>query len=210
MDLTLRLDRSIAMNKTTPHIAALLALATGTTALTGVSSAVAAPAESTPSATTTASIKGWARMDFPAPGNNIQITVDAHGTFTESSPYFPTASGGTFRIYHRIDQPNGGPPLVNWGDFKVDCLTTGGPTATVTGILVRTTPGGPWQDLLDRHARMGVSFYVAGKGGGPSRIGLSGATSPGEPLLTKCMAPAANAAVIQGGYTLKGKGPLNP
>jgi hypothetical protein len=198
------------MIKTTPRIAALLALATVTTALAGVSAAAAAPADSNPSATTTASIKGWARMDFPAPGNNIQITVDAHGTFTKSSPYFPTESEGTFRIYHRIDQPNGNPPLVNWGDFEVDCLTAGGPNATVTGVLVRTTPGGPWQDLLDRHARMGVSFYVAGKDGGQSRIGLSGATSAGEPLLTKCMAPAANAAVIQGGYKLKGKGPRHP
>jgi hypothetical protein len=149
-------------------------------------------------------------MDWPVPGNNIQITVDAHGTFTSSSPYFPTQSGGTFRIYHRIDQPNGKPPLVNWGDFEVDCLTTGGPTVTVTvtGILVRATPRGPWQELLDRHARMGVSFYVAGKHGGPSRIGLSGATPAGEPL-TKCMAPAANEQVIEGGYTLKGKGPLH-
>jgi hypothetical protein len=209
VDLTLPLDRRIIMIKATPRIVTLLALATATTAMAGVSAAAAAPATSSPAATTTAGIKGWARMDWPEPGNDIQVTVDAHGTFASNSPYFPTQSGGTFRIYHRIDQPNGNPPVVNWGDFKVDCLTTGGPTVTVTGILVRTTPGGYWQDFLDRHGRMGVSFYVAGKDGGPSRIGLSGATLPGEPLLTKCMAPAANEAVIQGGYTLKGKGPLH-
>jgi hypothetical protein len=124
------------------------------------------------------------------------------------SPYFPTWSWGTFRIYHGIKEP-GKPHWANWGDFKVDCLTTGSPTATVTGMLVRATPGGPWEDLVKRHVRMGVSFYVAGKGAGPSRIGLSGATPNGEPLLTKCMAPAANAPVIRGGYTLKDKGPLN-
>lgn len=37
-----------------------------------------------------------------------------------------------------------------WGEFKVDCLTTGGPTATVTGRLVRTSPGHPWLTTLDR------------------------------------------------------------
>ncbi|GGR15264.1 hypothetical protein WEB32_20950 [Streptomyces netropsis] len=181
-------------------VASLLALA-----------AVAMPVEASASdaPTTTASIKGWGRMDFPAPGNDVQVTVDAHGTYTKDSPFFPTRSSGTFRVYHRIDQGKDKPPFVNWGDFKVDCLTTGGPTATVTGTLVRTVPGGPWQELADRHARMGVSFYVAGKGGGPSRIGLSGMPTAGEAQIAKCMAPAADSAVIKGGYTLKGKGPLN-
>ncbi|MBT2382036.1 hypothetical protein [Streptomyces sp. ISL-11] len=77
----------------------------------------------------------------------------------------------------------------------------------MTGTLVRATPGGPWQKLAERHARMGVSFYVAGKDGGPSRIGLSGMKEDAPPL-TKCMAPAPDAKVMAGGYVLKGKGPL--
>ncbi|MET9343911.1 hypothetical protein [Nonomuraea sp. NPDC003804] len=56
--------------------------------------------------------------------------------------------------------------------------------------------------------RMGVSFYVAPKGAGPSMIGLAGATAEGEPLLTRCMAPAPDSPVIKGGYTLEEKGPL--
>jgi hypothetical protein len=47
---------------------------------------------------------------------------------------------------------------------------------------------------------MGVSFYVPQTG--QARIGLSGATKKGDPLLTKCMAPAA-AKVVDGGYTLR-------
>ncbi|MEV4872372.1 hypothetical protein [Streptomyces syringium] len=185
-------------------VASLLVLA----ALTMPAEASADEAPAT--ATTTASIKGWGRMDFPAPGNDVQVSVDAHGTYTKDSPSFPTRSSGTFRVYHRIDQGKGKPAFVNWGDFTVDCLTTGGPTATVTGTLVRTVPGGPWQEFADRHARMGISFYVADKGGGPSRIGLSGLPKAGETQIAKCMAPAADAAVIKGGYVLRGKGLLNP
>ncbi|MGX1887392.1 hypothetical protein [Streptomyces sp. NPDC055287] len=45
-----------------------------------------------------------------------------------------------------------------------------------------------------------MSFLVPEKG--EARIGLSGATKKGEPLLTKCMAPAADAKIVDGGYTL--------
>ncbi|MEU6037796.1 hypothetical protein ABZ801_20545 [Actinomadura sp. NPDC047616] len=193
------------MIKSTAVLTSALVLAAVTTTVSAVSAANAASAHSTPSAGSTSSIKGKARMYFPAPGHNIWVTVDAHSEFT-NSPSIPTRSWGTFRIYHGVDQP--GVPA-NWGDFEVDCLTTGGPTATVTGRLVRTTPGGPWEQAgyLERHVRMGVSFYVAEKGAGPSRIGLSGGTPEGEPLLTKCMAPAADAPVLHGGYTLKDRRP---
>ncbi|MER6945294.1 hypothetical protein ABT294_14825 [Nonomuraea sp. NPDC000554] len=193
------------MIRTTSRALAVLALAaTTTTATTGAAvAAAAAPA------TTTASIKGSARMYFPAPGNDIRVTVDAHAEFTADSPAFPTRAWGTFRVYHGVDEP-GKPHQANWGEVEVDCLTTGGPTATVTGTLVRATPGGPWEDLVKRRVRMGVSFYVAPKGAGPSRIGLAGATPAGEPLLTRCMAPAPDAPVIRGGYVLKDKGPLGP
>ncbi|MEV1249677.1 hypothetical protein ACIBO2_37790 [Nonomuraea sp. NPDC050022] len=189
------------------HTVGVLVLATATPQV-GVAVAAVTSSEAVSAASaTTASIKGWARMYFPAPGNDVQVTVDAHGEFTAESPVFPTRAWGTFRIYHAVKEP-GKPPQANWGEVEVDCLTTGGPTATVTGTLVRATPGGPWEDLVRRKVRMGVSFYVAGKGAGPSRIGLSGATLPEQPPLTKCMAPAPNAPVIRGGYVLKDKGPL--
>ncbi|MFI9200363.1 hypothetical protein [Streptomyces sp. NPDC053048] len=204
------------MNRTTLRLATLLAAAAAVTATVGVAPAVSAdPARDTPAAvtatvpataTTTASIKGSARMAFPAPGHDIRITVDARSTFPSAGHTLPSESSGTFRIYHKVDPLNGERPKVYWGDFKVDCMTSGGPNATVTGTLVRTSPDHPWQKELDPNVRMGVSFYVAGKGGEPSRIGLSGARK-GEQL-TKCMAPAPDAAVIAGGYDLKAKGPL--
>ncbi|GAA1648017.1 hypothetical protein GCM10009733_051410 [Nonomuraea maheshkhaliensis] len=164
-------------------------------------SAVPSP---TTSAAKTAHLKGRATMYFPAPDNDIEITADAHAAFDPSGAWRPTRSWGTFRISHRYKMPDG-TWFTNWGDFAVDCLTTGGPTATVTGRLTKVTPGGPWEELLKDRTRMGLSFYVAGKGRGPSRIGLSGAPLPGEGQLSACMAPAADAPVIKGGYTLLDK-----
>ncbi|WP_158587869.1 hypothetical protein [Actinomadura logoneensis] len=149
----------------------------------------------------TSHLKGWARMDFPVPDNDIQVTVDAHATFDAHGSSTPTRSWGTFRIYHRAKMPDGS-WFTNWGVLAVDCLTTGGPTATVTGTLTKVAPGGPWEGMLRNHDRMGISFYVAGKHGGPGRIGLSGGPGPGDGQLRKCMAPAADARILKGGYTL--------
>ncbi|MBO8194146.1 hypothetical protein ITI46_21145 [Streptomyces oryzae] len=160
--------------------------------------AVAAPSpEAAPGAPAavarTSVLKGQARLGYPVAEEKVRVTVNAHSTFAEGS--FPTRSWGTFRISHVIDGRN------YWGDFKVDCLTTGGPTATVTGRLVRTSPGHPWRTQLDPHTRMGVSFYVPHHG--KARAGLSGATAKRAPLLSKCMAPAADMPVVEGGYTLR-------
>ncbi|MFI9720424.1 hypothetical protein ACIHFE_12300 [Streptomyces sp. NPDC052396] len=77
--------------------------------------------------------------------------------------------------------------------------------ATVTGTI---TDAGPyWKDFLHwkdgKPIRMGVSFYVAGKHAGPSRIGLSGATAKDEPPLTKCMGVAPDSKVVKGGYRIQ-------
>ncbi|GAA2440210.1 hypothetical protein GCM10010191_64740 [Actinomadura vinacea] len=175
--------------------------ATLTAAISAVSWAAAdAPAPGVK----TSHLKGSARMYFPAPDDDIRVTVDAHATFDPNGASKPTRSWGTFRISHRLKMPDG-TWYTNWGDLKVDCLTTGGPTATVTGTLTKVTPGGPWEEMLKDGARMGISFYVAGKGGGPSRIGLSGGPQPGDGQLRKCMAPAADAPLLKGGYELVDK-----
>uniref|UniRef100_A0AAU2UZZ3 Uncharacterized protein n=1 Tax=Streptomyces sp. NBC_00003 TaxID=2903608 RepID=A0AAU2UZZ3_9ACTN len=174
---------------------ALLALVVAVTAPV----AVAAPASYSPPAPKSAivsSLKGDARMDYPVADQEVRVSVDAHSTYTVGS--VSPRSWGTFRISHAQDGK------LYWGEFQVDCLTTGGPTATVTGRLTRTSPGHPWLTTLDPHTRMGVSFYVPKTG--ETRIGLSGATKKGAPLLTKCMAPAADAKVADGGYTLRDRG----
>ncbi|MGX1887391.1 hypothetical protein [Streptomyces sp. NPDC055287] len=73
------------------------------------------------------------------------MSVNARSTYTVGS--IPQHSRGTFRISHAQDGK------LYWGEFKVDCLTTGGPTATVTGRLVHTSPDHPWLTRLDPHTR---------------------------------------------------------
>ncbi|MEU1820568.1 hypothetical protein ABZ543_36125 [Streptomyces roseifaciens] len=191
------------MQKKTLRTVALLSLAVALTLPAGAAVATTPAPDPGPKRTTSSSIQGEARMGYPVDGHDIRVSVDARSTFAQGNK--PLQSGGTFRIFHKVEHP-GGEPEVYWGDFKVDCLTTGGPTATVTGTLERTSPGHPWRTHLEPHVRMGVSFYVPeGKGGGPARIGLSGASLKKEkkPPLTPCMAPAADSPVVAGGYTLK-------
>ncbi|MDT0450142.1 hypothetical protein [Streptomyces hesseae] len=191
-----------------PRTLTLLALAAALTAPAAVPAVAASPAGGEPPITSTSSLTGWGRMDYPMPGNDIRVTVDARSSYGPG--HLPVRSDGTFRISHRTDAMNGQPASDHWGEFTVDCLTTGGPVATVTGRLVRTDAGGPWEKAgyLKRHIRMGVSFYVAdGKNGGPSRIGLSGGTEKSDLPLKKCMAPAPDSGVVAGGYTLKDRTP---
>ncbi|MFJ8079024.1 hypothetical protein ACIQ6Y_00150 [Streptomyces sp. NPDC096205] len=180
---------------------ALLALVTAFAAPV----ALAAPAQDHPVAsrpaavTLVSSLEGTARLDYPVTSEAVRVSVDAHAVY-DNLGSIPARSWGTFRISHAIQGRD------FWGEFEVDCLTTGGPTATVTGRLVRTSPGHPWTTALDPHTRMGVSFYVPERGKGrhdPARAGLSGATAKGAPPLTRCMAPAADMAVVAGGYTLR-------
>ncbi|MEV4437235.1 hypothetical protein [Streptomyces sp. NPDC049585] len=186
-------------------LAALVVLTPAAMTLPAAAAEPAAPAEP---AASTVGVQGWGRMGYPVPGNDIQVFVDAHGRYAKDRVNRPATSWGTFRIQHRWTEPGKGPQF-NWGDFTVDCVTVGGPVATVTGTLVDAGP--VWKPFLHwgedhkQPIRMGVSFYVAEKGkngGGPSRIGLSGATQEDEPLLTPCMAPAPDAAVIAGGYRI--------
>ncbi|WP_069887246.1 hypothetical protein [Streptomyces luteocolor] len=171
--------------------------------------ATARSAQEAPEQPVTSRLKGEGRLDYAVPQDDVRVSVDARATFRSKDWSLPVKSSGTFRIYHRSPSPDGGPDLVNWGDFKVDCLTTGGPTATVTGRLVRT--GGTmdgWDDYLKRHVRMGVSFYAGDKeSGAPARVGISGGTEKGEPLLSRCMAPAADSELVKGGYRIEDKAP---
>ncbi|UNO41043.1 hypothetical protein [Streptomyces sp. MST-110588] len=203
-------NRIVTFLAATAVVAATAGVASASTASTAPASEPGEAARaSAASGTLTSSLKGWGRMDYPDAGHDIQVTVDAHATFKGVGWAEPDRAWGTFRIYHRMPAGKGEQAKVNWGDFKVDCLTSGGPTATVTGRIVHTGGDvGGWDDYLKRHVRMGISFYVGeGKGSGPSRIGLSGGTKEGEPLLSKCMAPAADSKVIRGGYDLTDKVP---
>lgn len=187
------------MLKNTLRAAAVLALVAAVAAPVAVAAPAPAPAPGAPvtqGVSRTVSLKGAARLGYEVGTEEVRVTVDAHGTYEHGS--LPTGARGTFRVSHVIDGRD------YWGDFEVDCLTTGGPTATVTGRLVRTSPGHPWNEAFEPHTRMGLSFYVPGNSAnGKPRVGLAAPRPKGQPLLTKCMAQAADMPVVDGGYALR-------
>ncbi|MFD5558751.1 hypothetical protein ACFWIA_33600 [Streptomyces sp. NPDC127068] len=184
------------MLKRTLRATALLALVTAIA--TPAAAAPNPPAATPPSASASVSVlTGQARLGYEVTNEVVRVTVDARSTYRAGS--IPTRPSGTFRISHIIEGRD------YWGDFAVDCLTTGGPTATVTGRLVRTSPGHPWRTALAPRTRMGLSFHVPEQG--VARVGLSGATAKGAPLLTRCMAPAADMPVTEGAFTLRDRSP---
>ncbi|MFB6810950.1 hypothetical protein [Streptomyces sp. NPDC056387] len=188
------------MRRRTLHVAALLALAAALTGTTATASAATPPPP--PAAESTARLKGSAHLDYPVANEEIRVSVDARATFTKDNPWYPTKTEGTFRLSHTIPQPDGS-SRTYWAEMEVDCLTTGGPNATVTGRIVAASnnPGDPFPAMLKDHVRLGMSFYVPGKGApGPARVGLSGAA---DMTLSKCMAPAPFDKVVSGGFTLK-------
>ncbi|WP_433544544.1 hypothetical protein ACQPZG_05105 (plasmid) [Streptomyces sp. CA-294286] len=143
------------------------------------------------------SLKGEARVGYEVRDQEVRIAVNARSTYAAGST--PVTSKGTFRISHAQDGQ------LYWGEFEVDCLTTGGPNATVTGRLVRTSPDHPWLTELPPHVRMGASFSVPKHG--RSRVGIAVSSDKGAPELTRCMAPAADMPVIESGYTLRDRQP---
>ncbi|MFJ4876881.1 hypothetical protein ACIP93_16915 [Streptomyces sp. NPDC088745] len=202
------------MLKHTLRAAALLALVAAVAAPVAVAAPGSAPRAAAASqvridtatpppsgARFTSTLKGEARLGYQAPGeHDVRVSIDARSSYGPGSQSFDAR--GTFRLSH---EQNGEP---YWGDFAVDCLRTGGPTATVTGRLVRTNrPDHPWLTQAAPGFRLGLSFLVPKGGKGGSRVGVSGSYPKDQPELTPCMAPAADMQVVSGGYRLTDRRP---
>ncbi|MEV4702231.1 hypothetical protein [Actinoplanes sp. NPDC049316] len=141
----------------------------------------------------TTSVRGTGLLANPV-GDEIRFTVDAHAVPDDGGGPFPDRSWGTARLSHRFGQED--PPHTIWYEVAVDCLATGGGTATVTGVVVRTAPDPAAQPQLG--ARLGFSIDDNGPGH-RDRVGLAGPTD--NPA--RCMAPAAFFAVSEGGYKVR-------
>ncbi|MFD8025280.1 hypothetical protein ACFV6G_33320 [Streptomyces lavendulae] len=185
----------------------VLVLALAVAAAAPTATATAAPALEAPvPAPGLAGIRGWARMAYGDPRDDVRILVDAHGLFDGRDPAVAARSWGTFRIQHFMGGPSDGSdgprPGFNWGDFRVDCVRVDGADVAVTGRLVDAGPF--WQEFLHRTppARMGVSFHVAAPGSGGTRIGVTAPPPAGEPELAPCAAGPAEAGTTAGGYAL--------
>ena len=144
----------------------------------------------------TTSVRGTALLANPV-DDEIRFSVDAHAVPDDAGGPYPDRSWGTARLSHRFGQED--PPRTIWFEVAVDCLATGGGTATVTGVIVRTAPDPDAQAQLG--ARLGFSIDDNGPGR-RDRVGLAGPSD--NPA--RCLAPAAFFAVTQGGYTVRDAG----
>ncbi|MFG2980459.1 hypothetical protein ACGFYQ_04275 [Streptomyces sp. NPDC048258] len=174
----------------------------------------AAPAPAAPAPAKLASVHGGGTIFFPySPKDDIRFTVDA-----ESDPWtrpfpaeggekgLPTDARGRVTVYHYW--PETGSTGV--AEAEVDCMVTGGKTATITAVVTSSNVG--WEGK-----RIGISVQD-GERGGPDRVGFSWAianvdvkpdgSAAAAPVGT-CMAPAPFTEVTKGGFKVT-PAPLAP
>lgn len=175
------------MNKTAIRTALVVATAA---AMTTGSTILTAAAKDTETSNSNVTVRGKARLYFPAPDDVIKFTVNAHAENADDGA--PGRAWGTARMSHRRG------PLNSWGKIAVDCVVTGGPVATITGIVIDASPDN--QDSLG--TRIGFSVYDDSEG--HDRVGYTGPRQPDDPPLRKCVATAPTFAVVDGGYTVEG------
>ncbi|WP_405921808.1 hypothetical protein [Streptomyces sp. NBC_00122] len=180
--------------------------------------APAAPAEpaapAAPAASKLASVHGGGTIFYPyAANDDIRFTVDA-----ESAPWtrpfpapgpekgLPTDARGRVTISHHFKESG----FTGTAEAEVDCLVTGGKTATLTAVVKTSNVG--WDGK-----RIGISVQD-GQHGEPDRVGFSwgvanldvkpdGTATQGT--VGTCMAPAPFTEVTKGGFKVT-PAPLSP
>ncbi|WP_329235790.1 hypothetical protein OG417_30410 [Actinoallomurus sp. NBC_01490] len=171
------MNRSLSSRTALVSIGALVALTvTGATASAGTPTA-GAPKEP--------ALVGSAKIHYAyAPDDDIRFDFDAHG--------FYTLARGTFHFRHSGIGADGRPVTGEaWG--KVDCLATGGDTATMTGTITRTVPPGIMAGA--------VGFSVAGHGR-HQRLGFSWGVLESPAELPGCYAIAPFTTVTAGHFAV--------
>ncbi|MFF0486011.1 Repetin [Streptomyces sp. NPDC004435] len=131
-----------------------------------------------------AALTGSAWLDRdPATRQKVRFAFDAHLARADRND--PLAATGTFRYEHSVGDET------FTAVVEVDCLATGGPVATVTGIVRETNVPG-----LDGK-RVGVSVLDDGK---RDRLGYSWlASTPQTDDVPPCNAAAPHEKVVRGG-----------
>ncbi|WP_143200531.1 hypothetical protein [Kitasatospora sp. CB01950] len=157
----------------------------------------------------TATVSGSVRVFYVySAQDEIRFTFDAQAApFSRPLPGrpqgLPTDARGTVRISHRVPSQN----LTVTADAAVDCLVTGGRSATLTAVVTRADP--EVADWVGR--RYGFSVLDGGRGGNHDRVGFSWGVGDltfddhGTPIqapVGTCMAPAPFAPVTEGALTV--------
>ncbi|ATL28963.1 hypothetical protein [Streptomyces formicae] len=153
-----------------------------------------------------ARVQGSGQISYAySPDDTIKFTVDAKAApFTRpmpglSLPGLPTDATGTVKFSHASEGRKTG-----WSRARVDCMVTGGGTATLTAIVTKS-------NVEKVGKRFGLSVQQ-GRGGEPDRLGFGWDIVNFEPRKTDkkgnaveprvgtCMAPAPFAPVVKGGF----------
>ncbi|MEE4419082.1 hypothetical protein [Streptomyces bugieae] len=155
-----------------------------------------------------ASVHGAGRIAYLySPHDDIRFTVDAQAApFTHHMPGLPlpglpTDAKGTVTIKHYSPAHH----VTGWSKARVDCLVTGGGTATLTAVVEES-------NVEKRGKRFGLSIQQ-GRGAAPDRVGFGWDIVNFEPRAKDqkdlesptgtCMAPAPFAPVIKGAFTVR-------
>ncbi|MFE7586756.1 Repetin [Streptomyces gardneri] len=172
------------MNRRTKIVAVaaavLLTLGAGGIAAASVDEAPA-PAAARATVSEAAALTGTAKLYRPA-GDDITFSFDAH--LAEKDRQDPMKATGTFRFSHYKG---------DWGGYakvKVDCLTTGGKVAVVSGVVVET-------DVKEfKKARVGVTVHDDANG---DRLGYTWMTAdPKKDKVPPCLSGAPFEKVKEG------------
>ncbi|BAJ26569.1 MULTISPECIES: hypothetical protein [Kitasatospora] len=161
------------------------------------------------SASGPASVTGTARIFFAySPDDDIRFGIDAHSApWTRplpGSPFggMPTDATGTIRISHHVKALD----ITVTAEGQVDCLVTGGPSASLTAVITRADPEvAGWVGK-----RIGLSV-LDGHGHEPDRLGFSwavaneqhGSSDPAKGDVGTCMALAPFTTVREGGFRVR-------
>ncbi|MEU9486424.1 hypothetical protein AB0D83_22610 [Streptomyces decoyicus] len=147
-------------------------------------------------------VSGRARVFYRySPHDDIRFSVDATAApFSRpvnGLPHgMPTDARGTVTIYHWSPEKKQG----RRAQASVDCLVTGGDTATLSAVVTKSEDP---EEIGDR-----LGFSVKNGGPGMGRFGFSWAVSNVDvvdgnaafPHVGTCMAPAPFASVVKGGF----------
>ncbi|GAA2074684.1 hypothetical protein GCM10009801_28810 [Streptomyces albiaxialis] len=141
-----------------------------------------------------ARLVGAAKM-FREDGQRIRFAFDAHGFGWNKLPQ--GTSRGTFRFSHYTPDGKDGA----FAEGRIDCLETGGPVATATGIITRTDLKGA------KGKRVGFTVYDDGR---HDRVGYSWGGGDGDLRRMKvepCLSAAPYETVEKGDFTVHHKLP---
>jgi hypothetical protein len=170
----------------------------------GSASASASVSDEARKAPKESSLTGSAKM-YRADGQQVRFSFDAHG-FAPAEPDEPDVPAGTSRgtfwfSHYSADGKKGA-----YAEGRIDCLLTGGPVATATGIITRSDLPG---DAVGK--RVGFTVYDGRGDGKKDRVGYSWAVSAIDRMeVPKCLSAAPYETVESGGFKVEHVLSANP